>query len=233
MKPLAKISISITSAIAIIGLIVTVIGFVGLVILPTTIVSVDTSYNSFSPVFTMDSEKIYVFNLVGIGHADGYSSGWVILYSGSEEIYEFYVYYSFDGDADFSSSPIGFYTPPKTADNYFFTYEAEYDVVYGSVSLKLQESLLQSALNINDFWILTLGPFFIVAGAISAMMIRRMSRKERHTGIIDEDREEIGRQEELESTYRMFPCPSCGLRTDGNFCEECGTELREEFIEFS
>jgi len=205
--------------------IITIIDIIALAIFPISIVGVDTDFDSTSTVFSMEADKVYIFNVIGTGHAYGYTTGRVILYSGFEEVYSFYIDHYFDGDSDYSSSLIGFYTPPKTTDNYYFVYDAGNTVTYGAVDLELQESLFQSLFDINDFWFIIIMAILGIVCIIIAIIAPKLAMS-------TIDTKELSRERELESKYERVPCPNCGLMTDGNYCEECGTDLREKYRDF-
>jgi hypothetical protein len=227
MKSLAKLLISIS----IFGI---VFGFLNLFLFQTTFGVIEVGESSTSNTFHL-KKGFYSINAIGENQAWGFSSGEVSLVStdGSSTPPPVSISFSFDGEASISTVMVASITIEEEGD-YYFRYDEYQSNTVGTVKIALQQSTTAGLLGIDELTFIVYSVGFltisIIISAILSFSSRDRAAAPNYTPEYNPIREQGDFVFDDSSSYskktRMVTCPLCGTRSDGLFCEKCGTNLR-------
>ncbi|MFW9778215.1 MAG: hypothetical protein ACFFE8_05110 [Candidatus Heimdallarchaeota archaeon] len=211
-----------------------VFGFLNLFLFQTTFGVLDIDQSSISTTFHL-KEGYYSINAVGENQAFGFSSGELSLLSidGSGAFSPISISFSFDGESSFSAIMLASVKIEKEGD-YYLQYNEFQSNTIGMVKITLQQSFIAGLFGITEFTFVFYSTGVLISSIILAT-IWSFSSRDRSVPP-DYPSEPVQREDRGDFVFddspsypkssRLIECPLCGTRSDGLFCEKCGTNLR-------
>ena len=228
-------SINLQHIIIMLGVACMIIGFISVFFLQVTHGAIDLNGSHTSDIFYLNGGKSYSIAAEGSNQPFGSGGGEFVLYSSNGVvILRSYIEFSFDGDADWITVYVGGFKV-QTSGNYYFQYIEDYNTVYSPARITIQESLVESLIGVDSFDLMIFGFIFIFGGAFLPDLggwikdrVSKGTKKEEESREIEEppySEDEF----EMISEFEEVTCPTCGHITDGIYCEQCGTQLKDNF----
>jgi hypothetical protein len=229
----------------IVGILGLVLAIVSMFFFQTTYGEIDFNRSDVSDVFHLKRGKKYSLNAIGTNWAFGFIDGELSLYTSQGSlISRWSVYFSFDGDSETTIIPLT-HISVSVSGNYYLEFEDSGSGAYSNnIKISVQESLVQTIFGIDDFSLLFIGIIILLFGIIwnglsgrisaffgtkSEVMNQEAEPPQRYENDIEshsfESNDIVEITSEPEIKYGKHFCPLCGAKSDGNFCEECGTQL--------
>ncbi|MFW9856554.1 MAG: hypothetical protein ACFFFG_15995 [Candidatus Thorarchaeota archaeon] len=211
-----------------------IFGFLNLFLFQTTFGVLDIGQSSISPTFHL-KEGYYSINAVGENHVYGFSSGEIILISidGSGTVSPIFISFSFDGESTFSVVMLTSVRIEKEGDYYLQYDEFQSDRI-GTVKITLQQSFIAGLFGITELTFVFYSTGVLISSIILAIIWAVTSRDRSIPS--DDPLEHVSGRDPGDFVFDDSPsypkssrwviCPLCGTRSDGLFCEKCGTNLR-------
>lgn len=216
------------------GIACLIIGFISVFLLQVTHGEIDLNGSHTSDIFYLNGGKSYSIAAVGTNHPFGSGGGEFTLYSSNGvEALRLYIEFSFDGDSDWITVYVGGFKV-QTSGNYYFQYVEDYNTVYSPAKITVEESLVESLIGVDPFDLMIIGFVLVFGGAFLPDMLGwvrdRLPKSTPRTEEESLETEVYSDPNDFEISSLEFDeisCPTCGHITDGMYCEQCGTQLRE------
>ncbi len=203
------------------GIIGVIVGFFGGMLLTTSVGSIQIGVETTSDTFHLNAGHTYTLVATGRDWPMGGGSGMITLhYTSGITIYSYNIGYNFDGDATYSMYVLGDISVGESGIYYMEFSEVQRNIYAGSVSIELQEPMIQSVLGINNSNII-FGSIIIIPTGIVLIIITG-KRKSKSTIY---ERKKFP-SSSLDGQYPEISCPMCGKLGDGKYCDDCGSSLR-------
>ncbi len=216
-----------------IGFACLIIGFISVFFLQVTHGGIDLNGFHTSDTFYLDGGKSFSIAAEGSNHPFGSGGGEFVLYtSNGAVVLRKYIEFSFDGDSDWITVYVGGFKV-QSSGNYYFQYIEDYNTVYSPAKITIQESLVESLIGVDSFDLMIIGFFCVFGGAFLPDMFGWIrdrfskstpSREEESAETVTPDLDDF---EISTLEFEVISCPTCGHMTDGMYCEQCGSQLRE------
>ncbi|MHA1215461.1 MAG: hypothetical protein ACTSR2_14570 [Candidatus Hodarchaeales archaeon] len=192
-----------------------------------------------SSTFFLESNRKYSISVLGEYYSWGFGSGELTIRSITTSFdVTYFIPFSFQGDASTEEIFLFDITIPTKGE-----YRLEYTPIEnglqgGVVSIRLSESFVQSITDIHESSLISFGLLGILMSIILAVVNKFVIKSpgrviDGYTKSYDmREEQDIHSQERFEfekpkQVYDQVQCPTCGNWSDGLYCEECGTYLRE------